>query len=46
MSAIDFLVFSLALIPALLAVHVWWYVTYIGEDLSGICAAYPHRFKD
>lgn len=46
MTSTDFLIFSLALMPSLLAAHIWWYVTHIGEDLSGICAADPHRFED
>lgn len=46
MTSLDFLIFALALMPALLAAHVWWYVTHTGEDLSGERSVDPNRFKN
>ena len=46
MSSPELLVISLAFVPALIAARVWWYVTHVGEDLTGYCPHEPVKFED
>ena len=46
MSSTGLLIFALAFVPALIAARVWWYVTHVGEDLTGYRPIEPVKFKD